>query len=289
MESNTKYKLEPEDEKFLEEVSAVFEPVREKYIIRDAVQKKVAGSNFRFIDFTKPGGLLAWKYPLIITAIVGLTVGSWFAFKPSGDESKSELQAAKSVKIETVLPSAENTVAGNEEAVQLQTNENVNAVSNEKQQLPLADNHRNQILADSKSGRTLQVLTKKQAFNRVEKTEKIEHKTTMQIPSNINPVDLKQKLTGVLNNLGLRPSDNPDSGSLLLLQSQPVQGYYSKIDNKPVEFYIEFSIMPNNPSKLFIKLIFTYDNSGDTSRGRDYDMENIFYDKLKSELIKLFS
>jgi hypothetical protein len=286
MESNTKLKLEPEEEKFLEEVSAVFEPVREKYIIREAVQKKVAGSNFRFIDFTKPGGLLAWKYPLIVTAIVGLTIGSWFAFKPTQAATDQQLQAAKSLRIESIAPAVEKIVAGT--AAQSKTTETVAETPADKQNQPVAVSGEQQ-LKDSKSGKTLQVLTSKVPFSRIEKTEKTEHTTKMRIPANNNPADLKQKLTGVLNNLGLRPSDNPDSGNLLLLQSMPVEGYFSKIDNRPVEFYIEFSIMANNPSTMLIKLIFTYDNSGDTSRGREFDMENIFYDKLKSELIKLFS
>jgi hypothetical protein len=286
MESNTKLKLEPEEERFLDEVSAVFEPVREKYIIREAVQKKVAGSNFRFIDFTKPGGLLAWKYPLIVTAIVGLTIGSWFAFKPQHAATDQQMQAAKSLRIESVAPAVDKIVAGT--AAQSKTTETVADAPAEKQSQLVAVSG-NQQIKDSKSGKTLQVLTSKVPFSRIEKTEKTEHTTKMRIPANYNPADLKQKLTGVLSNLGLRPSDNPDSGNLLLLQSQPVEGYFSKIDNRPVEFYIEFSIIANNPSTLFIKLIFTNGNTNDTSHGRDYDMENIFYDKLKTELIKLFS
>lgn len=288
MESNTNLKLDPEEEKFLDEVSAVFEPVREKYIIREAVQKKVAGSNFRFIDFTKPGGFLAWKYPLIITAIVGLTVGSWFVFKSADDKAGAGLQAATQSRDESLAKQAENVAAAKANSRQTTTGDS-EILTEQQVNTNIDGNLKENAIADSKSGRTMQLLTKKQAFNRIEKSEKIEHKTSMALPANYNPAELKQKLSGILETLGLRPSDAVDTGNSVILKSQPVKGYYSKIDGKPVEFYIEFSLAPNNPAKLNIKLVFSYDKSAEDSRGRDYDMENIFYEKLKNELIKLFS
>lgn len=288
MESNTNYKLEPEEEKFLDEVSAVFEPVREKYIIREAVSKKVAGSNFRFIDFSKPGGLLAWKYPLIITAIVGLTVGSWFVFKPFSTGNESDLQPAMRPNTETVAPAINEIANGETNEARETLGQIVDHNANNSLVNPEAERE-TENLAAGKNSRTLQLLTKKEVFSRVEKTSVSVIKTKMKLPANANPAELKQKLVIVLGNIGLKADEATDSGSSLLLRSLPVKGFYSRIDNKPVEFFIEFSIVPGNQPELLIRLLYSADKSADNSKAMDYDMENIFYDRLKSELIKLFS
>ncbi len=212
MESNTNYKLEPEEEKFLDEVSAVFEPVREKYIIREAVSKKVEGSNFRLIDFSKPGGLLAWKYPLILTTIVGLTVGSWFVFKPAGAGSESDLQQAMRPKTESAAPAINEIAAGEKNIAQ--ERQDKAAGQNEQKALAATETvNESENTAAGKNGRKLQLLTKKEYFSRVEKTDISVIKTKMKLPANANPAELKQKLTAVLGNIGLKADEATESGS----------------------------------------------------------------------------
>ncbi len=291
MEKDIKYQLGPEEEKFLDEVSAVFEPQRERFLIREAVRKKIAATDFSLLEFKRHGTLLTWKYLFVVLSIIGLSVGSWYVFGPEDEAATGAGQTA-------FVPAAGHSAAENSSPTDAYIDRTTaNPSANDLVNLDGKATGNRETTAEKTVGqasagqeRKLKVMTRKLPFNRVVKSEKTEHSTSMNLPEGMALATVKQKLDAIYDKLGMKYRDMSDDANELNLQSLPVKGFYSRIDSKPVEFYIEFRLSADNPSKLLIKLVFSYTGGSDAlNSGNDADMESIFYDKLKRELMIMFT
>jgi hypothetical protein len=280
MNSESKNMISQEDEDFLNQMSSHFQKYREKTVIDDIVNRKIATSSFSSLSLRTNGRVKLIKKSIIYFSILLLIPSFYFIFDFFNNWTNDDVSKKLTVEHNDNFFNKNYNLSNGDLSSELNHSES-------KQDNKIPNRQDDKQIKKSSGGNKRQIVNSTDTIDLEIEIPAKRINSIINIPSHISVAELSQQIISLLKRFGYTMDLSSISNNSMNIKTKDVEAI-SK-EGQTVEYNLNFRIDKKNPDVLRIHLEY-FDKIGTNNNSYSMNtMEDMFYNKIADGLRNILS